>query len=41
MLQMEEGLVHGGLLADDCSTGKVHHGLNLKSVLLAANLSRL
>ena len=41
MLQMEEGLAHGGLLADDCGTGKVYHGPNLKSVLLDANLARL
>ena len=33
MLQMEEGLAHGGLLANDCVTGKVYDGPNLKSVL--------
>ena len=41
MLQMEEGQAHGGLLANDCGTGKVYHGPNLKSVLLDANLARL
>ena len=41
MLQMEEGLAHGGLLADDSGTGMVNHGPNLKSVLLDANLARL
>ena len=41
MLQMEEGLVHRGLLADECGTGKVYHRLNLKSVPLDANLARL
>ena len=41
ILQMEEGLAHEGLLADDCGTGKVYHGPNLKSVPLDANLARL
>ena len=41
MLQMEEGLAHGELSADDCGTGKVYHGMNLISVPLDANLARL
>ena len=41
MLQMEEGLAHGGQLADDCVTEKVYHRRNLESVPLDANLARL
>ena len=41
MLQMEEGLAHGGLLPDDCGTGKVYHGPNLKSALLDTDHARL
>ena len=41
MLQMEKGLAHEGQLADDCGTGKVYHGPNLKSVPLDTNLVRL
>ena len=41
ILQIEEELAYGGLLADDYGTGKVYNGPNLKNVLLDANLARL
>ena len=39
MLQMEEGLAGGGLLADDCGTGKVYQRSNLNRALLDADLA--